>query len=592
MIRHYYEDELRYLYRAGKEFARTHPGIARYLQIDSESKEDRDPYVERLFEGFAFLTGRIRERLDDELPELTESLCALLWPHLLKPVPSLSIVEFKPRPGLVQQTTTFPAGTEVQSIPVGDEAAVCRFRTTHDVRLQPMRIAEASLGWAADGTTAVTLRCVLEKGIEYQKLRLTPLRLYFHAEESIASIMHLFFTRHVSGVVFSSGGVRCEVTGPQAVRPAGLGAGEELLPYSGYSSRGLRLLHEYLSFRRKFWFVDLYGLDRFSPPPKTSEFLVRCAFDRPFPEEKKFSVDNIRLHCAPIVNLFRTDAEPVRVDYLSAEYRVTPDINRPGSHEVYSVDGVVGTEEGTGKQHRYSPLFTFQGREPGLVENRTFTTSTRMGPSDRYQTFIVLGGFSSQNDALPVETLSLEITATNGSLPREKLQERTITRQAPDFPNVASFENLTQPTLDLHPKGFDSLRSAPREDNFLWKMVSHLSLNFMSIATPEALRGVLELYDWTGTEQNRRRIAGLRNVSWKPKEQIYRSAVIRGAEVTLEIQDGHFADEGDLCLFGLVLSEFLSAYASINAFVHLVIVTKPSEQQYRWQPLKGGLPPV
>jgi type VI secretion system protein ImpG len=119
-----------------------------------------------------------------------------------------------------------------------------------------------------------------------------------------------------------------------------------------------------------------------------------------------------------------------------------------------------------------------------------------------------------------------------------------------------------------------------------------LSLNFMSIATPEALRGVLELYDWTGTEQNRRRIAGLRNVSWKPKEQIYRSAVIRGAEVTLEIQDGHFADEGDLCLFGLVLSEFLSAYASINAFVHLVIVTKPSEQQYRWQPLKGGLPPV
>ena len=99
MIQRYYEDELRYLYQAGKEFARTHPGIARYLHIDSESKEDRDPYVERLFEGFAFLTGRIRERLDDELPELTESLCSMLWPHLLRPVPSLAVVEFRPRPG-------------------------------------------------------------------------------------------------------------------------------------------------------------------------------------------------------------------------------------------------------------------------------------------------------------------------------------------------------------------------------------------------------------------------------------------------------------------------------------------------------------
>src|SRR5512141_2937191 len=121
MIQYYYQDELRYLYQAGREFARSHPEIARYLHIDSESKADRDPYVERLFEGFAFLTGRIRERLDDELPEVTESLCNLLWPHFLKPIPSLSILEFKPRPGLVQQSITFSAGTEVLSVPVGDE---------------------------------------------------------------------------------------------------------------------------------------------------------------------------------------------------------------------------------------------------------------------------------------------------------------------------------------------------------------------------------------------------------------------------------------------------------------------------------------
>jgi type VI secretion system protein ImpG len=109
----------------------------------------------------------------------------------------------------------------------------------------------------------------------------------------------------------------------------------------------------------------------------------------------------------------------------------------------------------------------------------------------------------------------------------------------------------------------------------------------MSIATLKAMRGILELYDWTGSEANRRRIAGLRNVTWAPKEVLYRSAVVRGAEVTVEIQDGHFADEGDICLFGLILSEFLSAYATINSFVHLHIVTKPSELHYHWEPRKG-----
>lgn len=179
---------------------------------------------------------------------------------------------------------------------------------------------------------------------------------------------------------------------------------------------------------------------------------------------------------------------------------------------------------------------------------------------------------------------------TNGSLPREKIGERMITQPAPEFSNVATFENLTIPTLPLYPPMLDLLRLQKPQENFLWKFVSHLSLNHMSIAGLESLRGVLELYDWTGTDANRRRIAGLRSVAWTPKEIISRGAVVRGAEVTLEVQDGHFADEGDLCLFGLVMSEFFSLYATINSFVHLTLITKPSEQKYQWQPQRGARP--
>lgn len=73
----YYEAEMRYLREAGKEFARAHPDRAAMLNLDKPGA--RDPYVERLFEGFAFLMGRLREKLDDDLPELTEGLVSLLY---------------------------------------------------------------------------------------------------------------------------------------------------------------------------------------------------------------------------------------------------------------------------------------------------------------------------------------------------------------------------------------------------------------------------------------------------------------------------------------------------------------------------------
>ena len=88
----YFEAEMRYLREAGKEFARAHPDRAAMLNLDKPGA--RDPYVERLFEGFAFLMGRLREKLDDDLPELTEGLVSLLWPHYMRTIPSLGIVEF------------------------------------------------------------------------------------------------------------------------------------------------------------------------------------------------------------------------------------------------------------------------------------------------------------------------------------------------------------------------------------------------------------------------------------------------------------------------------------------------------------------
>lgn len=580
MSRRYYEEEMRYLHEAGKEFAQAHPAQARFLNVDSVA--DRDPYVERLFEGFAFLTGRIRERLDDEIPQYTEGLFQLMHPHFLKPFPSCSILQCNPKPGQVQETMTIEQGAEVRSRPVGDEKTSCRFTTTQAVRLNPLQLKEATLHWDSDGTASVTMRFALDSGIEYEKLDLHPLRLFFHAEPTVASMAYLFFTRHVKRMEIRSGEKKVSLNGQVWIQPAGLAEEEGLLPYSRYSFNGFRLLQEYFQFRTKFWFVDLHGLDRFTPPEKAGTFEVQLFFDRSYPEEKRFRTENIRLHCTPIVNLFQDDAEPIRVERLVSEYLVIPSVRHRRSTRVYSVDTVVGIEERTGKQWEYEPYFSFHRTDK---TNRSFSTTVREGPSGRKETYLSISAPSVGDieGKLPIETLTVELTCTNGGLPRDKLQEKMITQGGSGIPSVVEVENLTQPTLEVDSPAHD-------HPTFLWKLLSHLSFNHMTVASKEALRGVLSLYEWTDTEANRRRLAGIRDVAWAPKELMVRGAVLRGAEVTVQIEEGHFADEGDLCLFGLALSEFLSLYATINSFVHLTLVLMPSEKRYEWHTKKGQQP--
>lgn len=124
----YYEAEMRYLREAGKAFSQAHPDRAAMLNLDKPGA--RDPYVERLFEGFAFLMGRLREKLDDDLPELTEGLVSLLWPHYMRTIPSLSIVAFSPDWRGLRQAESLSEGFSVLSRPVGPQKTACQYRTT------------------------------------------------------------------------------------------------------------------------------------------------------------------------------------------------------------------------------------------------------------------------------------------------------------------------------------------------------------------------------------------------------------------------------------------------------------------------------
>src|SRR5204863_4777393 len=134
----HYNKELRHLREMAGEFAREFPKIAGRLALDKDARDIcPDPYVERLLEGFAWLSARVHLKLDAEFPRFTQSLLETVYPHYLSPTPSMAMMQFEPileEPGLAQGYK-IPRQTQVRSqLGKGDQTA-CIYTTGHNVTL-------------------------------------------------------------------------------------------------------------------------------------------------------------------------------------------------------------------------------------------------------------------------------------------------------------------------------------------------------------------------------------------------------------------------------------------------------------------------
>lgn len=592
-ILRYYEAEMRYLREAGKELAQAFPDRARELGLERVGV--RDPHVERLLEGFAFLMGRLRHKLDDELPELTEGLVSMLWPHYLRMIPSLAILELIPEVGALQKHETLEAGLEATSDPVdtesntSDAAIECVYRTTQAVDLYPLALSEAGVYAREDGRSVIRLRFAIQTQAERERLRVPRLRLYLNADRPVALALYAALTAkpvatqvRVPGWPEDRPGAPMQMAGLR-VAPAGFAADERLWPKAENSFGGYQLLLEYFTFPEKFMFVDLLGLDIQTIPASATSLDVEIVLDRPYPDDMRFNADNVRLYCTPVINLFPVSADPVTVTQHETEYRVRARAEHGSLVDIYSVDAVQYFERG--RRYEYVPFAAFRHRGGMLrhdMPERYYHTRMRRGPSGRFDTWIVLGGHAWDQAktpaALPTETLSLSVTGTNGMLPRRALREAGITRMRGGFTSIGAVRNLTAPTLPVYP---------PTGDRFQWRVLSHLAPNYLSLLDAEILRGSLALYDWTDGELNSRRINAITDVRHRPLSKLVKGGLMRGVEITVTLDAGRFAGNGDLELFGSMLNRFLGLYATLNLYTRLVIVTQPTGQRIEWPETKG-----
>jgi len=592
----YFQRERTYLAEAAKEFARAHPTHAKHLQIESLS--DPDPFVERLFEGFAFLAGRIHQRLDDDFPEFAEHLIDLLYPQLLKPIPSLTMIEVTPDPS-IEEVVYLPRFSQVRSRAVGTGSVRYRFATTRDVRLLPISLEKVEVSSTREAGPRCRISFRLTSG-GLSALKLSPLRLQFSGQFGTALTTYLQFAKNVKRVEVLAGAddpkIVATLSGDDAVTVGGFGPDEHMLPRStteflkqkdgdgkianrhlhpdGYSE--FRLLQEYLVFPEKFLCVDINGVAFEEDISDT--FSLEFVFTNQFEEHEVPGEQNIKLHCTPAINLFECSGQVITLDHESTDYRVVPE-RREKNAAVYDIVEVTGLDQKSGRRQEYSPANSLD-YHPGAPAKKSPRYLARTHQFDPQQPSVFVS-FPDTGIDSPVETITMDLLCTNGGSARRELAEGSIDELYPSQPYIQEIVNLTRPTRYF---------SSPDSKDYLWYLLSHQVLSRTAIASREALVNMIRSYDWTKDELIRGRIESILDVTSYSKEVPFRGAIVRGVELHIRIERSGFRHDGEVLLFGEVLSRIFRHYATINSFVHLVVEVVPSGLTFRWQPPAGTRP--
>jgi type VI secretion system protein ImpG len=190
-------------------------------------------------------------------------------------------------------------------------------------------------------------------------------------------------------------------------------------------------------------------------------------------------------------------------------------------------------------------------------------------------------------DGFPAdETISVELACTNRHLPR-LLRAGSICEATDTSPSGVKFRNLLSPTPTLRPPTGKALH---------WRLISHMSLNYVSLSDATHFKQLLSVYDFQSEDDAQRALAhqrmldGIVSMQTMVDERLIRGAVLRGSRTEVELNEDHFAGEGDAFLFAAILDRFLGLYVTLNAFSQVTVRFTKSGVVHEFPPRWGDQP--
>ncbi|EIC84129.1 type VI secretion system baseplate subunit TssF [Serratia sp. M24T3] len=612
----YYNRELSYLREMGAEFAERNPKVAGRLGM--HGIEVADPYVERLMEGFAFLTSRVQLKMDAEFPRFSQRLLEMIYPNYLAPTPSMAIIELQPdkTKGNINSGFLIPRGTMIENQSMKRRGITCKYQTAHDVTLLPLKISQVELGGipadiplpsselqSRGAVSALRIRVESEGDVPLNRMAFDKLTFHLSAADGPALGLLELLMQHSVGVV-------CQTSSPDgsyrllpdnALRQEGFDAEQALLPEDLRNFSGYRLLQEYFAFPTRFMFFSIEGMKPLIVESRDKrQFDILILLDKTHSELERV-VDNTHLSmfCTPAINLFPRVAERINISEMTNEYHLVVDNASPLDYEVYSVQKLYGSGKGMEKEQIFRPFWnTFSEDEQNYGayfstrrEQRTLSENARnYGTRTGYigsEVFISLIDEQQSPWSPELKYLQADVLCTNRDLPLILMQQGQDDFTLPTSAPVRKVVMRKGPTAP---------RPALAEGAISWKLISQLQLDYLSLMDVDAAQGAAALRQQLGLYANLaepavgKQIEGIRHCRL---ESVYRRVpepgpivFARGIAINLEVDEQSFSGMSPW-LLGSVLEKLFSRMVSINSFTEMTLTSLQNGEIGYWPPRMG-----
>jgi len=616
----HYEAELAFLRDMGAEFATAYPKIASRLGM--EGLEVLDPYVERLLEGTAFLSARVQLEIEQQFPAFTSNLLEIVYPHYLAPTPSMMVAAFEPDTNNAGVKAGFQLKrhTQLRSRVIEGEQTACIYRTAADVTLWPLKITEAqyissrgelvaaNVARDTGARSGIRLRLKRSDGESMAKLPLDRLVLHLSGSGSGPHDLLEALSTRVEGMAGRATNPRADWVEPLSearILPHGFDREEALLPLPRRSFDGYRLLQEYFAMPARFNFVELSGLRPAVSRAESDEVDLYILLGEPLKEGGAcVHPGAFVVNAVPAINLFERRFDRVLISEADVEHHVVPNRTAPLDFEIYAMGAVSGI---SGEGEPDIPFLPFYSAtdltSAGSVHPAYYTIRRRMrqrtererlrGTRTSYlgsEIFLSLVDRSQAPYSATLNQLSARGLVTNRDLP---LLLSTAGRDLFHLPEGGPVLSIATPVPPTRPQ------PSLGHGDTAWRLISHLSLNYLSIAESElegggaaaALREMVGLYVPPGNRAMSQQLEGIVGVATRPivrrMTDDVLSTAVRGLEVQLNFDESFFEGTGVYAL-GAVLERFFRKQVAINCFTETVLRTQQRGEIKRWKP-GGGL---
>jgi len=613
----YYNRELAYLLEQGSEFASLFPKVAGHLGM--QSGQVADPYVERLLEGFAFLSARIHLKMDAEFPRFSQRLLEVVFPNYLSPTPAMAIVQIPlNREGSARNDIAayLPRGTVLNSGVVPGTTTYCTFVTAHDMEAWPIEIQDASAGLPGGDLWHVRrqrgkeaqgeIRIRLKYRVPMSRERVHPKRLVFFlsASDALATQIYEALVGHCIGVTVSSPtGKETTFLPSTALRAEGFDTDQALLPTDPRVFQGYRLLHEYFAFPQRFLFFSINGLQEAFCRLTEDTFDMTVLLDRDVGDlASTVHRGCFELDCVPVINVFKHHGDRLMLSHAKTEHHIVPDRARPLDYEVYRVDSVDGFDRGNNPITHFAPFYRFVATDNSGCEaffttrretRRLSDSSQSSGARSSYsgsEVFLSLVDAHEAPWSQQIDQVSISMLLTNRDLPL-----LIPTNNARDLSVVTDMPMSWGRIL----RGPSRPRSSVAERELTWRLISHLSLNYLAMRDMDpksgavAMREILGLYGLLADPAVARHSESIISVT---SSSVTRRLPVsgplvfgRGVGVDVTVDEVLFAGSSPY-LFGCVLEQFLARHVSMNMFCELSLHSATRGLIASWPARFGGRP--